>query len=116
MDLLVVAIKARGVRFPYKPSCGDCANQLRQILDPGAFQPMLLVASMTSSFFSWRGFNHLLPTCYCIVVSERKVQMSKASAVTRVLGSCESLRNLPLPPEKSPCPPPRLLRAQFPWV
>lgn len=51
MDLLVVAIKACAIRFPYKPGCGDCANWLRQILDSRTVPLMLPVASIISFSF-----------------------------------------------------------------
>lgn len=71
MDLLVAAIKACAVRFPFKPGCGGRANRLRRILDPETFQPMLTSRFNDLFLFSWRAFNHLPSTCYCVVVCHR---------------------------------------------
>lgn len=51
--------------FLYKHDCGDCVNQLRQILNSRTFQPMLPVALRTH-FYYIRSFSHLSETLFAL--------------------------------------------------
>lgn len=114
MDLLVVAIKACAIRFPYKPGCGACANWLRQILDSQTVEPMLPVASVKS--FSFLG--GVLSICHKPVTvlwfATEESTMLGAFVLTKVLGGCESLRRAPALGETGACTE-RSLCHPVPW-